>query len=210
MAVDGPYKTALLFGAPGVGKGTQGKILGLIPGFFHLSSGDVFRSIDIQSDEGQIIYSYISRGELVPDDLTIKIWKKALEAYIFLSRYKPREDILILDGLPRNVHQAEMIADILDVRAVMHLVCSDLDQMIDRIKRRAIRESRIDDANEDIIRHRFEVYENDTAPVLNFYPNEVIHSIDALGSPAMVLSKVLEVCSPVQEEIYQANLARQK
>ncbi|QDT35840.1 adenylate kinase family protein [Stratiformator vulcanicus] len=207
MSQNGRYKAALLFGAPGVGKGTQGKILGLVPGFFHLSSGDVFRSIDIESDEGQVIYKYISKGELVPDDLTVKIWRKALEAYIFLSRFKPREDLLILDGIPRNVHQAEMISEVIDVRAVVHLTCLDLDQMVDRIKRRAIRESRVDDANESIIRHRFNVYEQDTAPVLNCYPDEMINSIDAMGSPAMVLTKVLEVVGPVQEEIFRANAA---
>ncbi len=61
------YKTILLFGAPGAGKGTQGKILGKVPGFYHLACGDVFRSLDMGSDLGRSFMEYSSRGELVPD-----------------------------------------------------------------------------------------------------------------------------------------------
>ena len=61
------YKTILLFGAPGSGKGTQGKILGAIPGFFHTACGDIFRSLDLSSEMGRIAWEYSSRGELVPD-----------------------------------------------------------------------------------------------------------------------------------------------
>ena len=77
------YPAALLFGAPGVGKGTQGAILARIPGFFHLSSGDIFRSIDIGGEDGREVTKYISRGDLVPDELTVKIWRRALDAHTF-------------------------------------------------------------------------------------------------------------------------------
>jgi len=110
------FRSILLFGPPGVGKGTQGAILGSVPGFFHLSVGDVFRSIDIGSEDGIEVYRYSSKGQLVPDELTVKIWKKALHAYVALSRYKPREDILVLDGIPRNVAQTELVKDHLDIR----------------------------------------------------------------------------------------------
>lgn len=196
------YKAALLFGAPGVGKGTQGRILGQIPGFFHLACGDVFRAIDIGSDEGQEIYRYSSKGELVPDDLTFRIWRKALEAHIALSSFKPREDLLILDGIPRNVPQAEKIEEIIDVRSVVHLVCADVEKMIERMRRRAIRENRVDDANEQTIRHRFRVYETETTAVLDYYPAELIHRVDALGSPVGVLQKLLDVLVPVQDELF--------
>lgn len=196
------YKAALLFGAPGVGKGTQGKILGVVPGFFHLSCGDVFRAIDIGSSEGQEIYQFLSTGDLVPDDLTFRIWRKALEAHIALSSFKPREDLLILDGIPRNLTQAERLGEIIDVRRIVHLVCSDEQKMIDRMKRRAIRENRVDDANEQVIRHRFRVYETETTAVLDFFPSELIHRVDALGSPAGVLRKLLDVLVPVQDELF--------
>src|SRR6202044_2239630 len=68
------YRTYLIFGAPGSGKGTQGKILGAIPRFFHCACGDVFRSLDTRTSIGQAFLSYSSRGELVPDEITVKLW----------------------------------------------------------------------------------------------------------------------------------------
>ena len=69
------YRTYLFFGAPGSGKGTQGKILGTIPRFFHFACGDVFRALDTRTPLGQAFLSYSSRGELVPDDITVQLWK---------------------------------------------------------------------------------------------------------------------------------------
>jgi len=197
------YKTVLLFGAPGVGKGTQGKILGQIPGFYHLSCGDVFRSLDINSPEGREIYKYSSRGELVPNEITIRVWKRALDAYTTLSYYKPHEDILILDGLPRNRQQAELIEEHIDVKRIVHLVCKDEEAMIHRMRRRAIRENRADDADEKVILHRFQVYKNESAAVLENYSSSLISQIDAIGSPAEVLMQVLNCLIPVQNEHFR-------
>jgi adenylate kinase len=204
MTIDrSKYQTVLLFGAPGVGKGTQGRILGQIPGFYHLSCGDVFRSLDINSPEGREIYKYSSRGELAPDEITIRVWKRAMDAYTTLSFYKPHEDLLILDGIPRNRRQAELISDYVQVQAIVHLICSDEEAMIHRMRRRAIRENRADDADEKVIRRRFEVYHQESAPVLEFYNAECIHRIDAFGSPAEVLLKVLQCVVPVQNEHFR-------
>lgn len=192
------YNTVLLFGAPGAGKGTQGRILGQIPGFFHLSCGDVFRSLDMNSPEGQEIYSYSSRGKLVPDEITIRVWKRHLDALTILSKYKPHEDLLILDGLPRNRRQAELVDEHLDVLSLVHLVCPDMEAMVHRIRRRAIRDNRVDDASEEVIRRRFTVYEDETRPVLEFYPRKIVHEVDAIGSPAEVLLKVLSYLVPAQ------------
>ena len=197
------FRSVLMFGPPGVGKGTQGGILGTIPGFFHLAVGDVFRSIDIGSENGKEVYDYISRGKLVPDDLTIRIWKKALNAYVALSRYKPREDLLVLDGIPRNEAQVSLVKDHLDIRLVIHLVCSDEEDMIKRLGRRALRENRADDANESVIRHRFEVYREKSAPVLKHFSPEIVREVDANGSPAEVLRQVLRNVIPVQNEHFQ-------
>ncbi|MCA9057858.1 MAG: nucleoside monophosphate kinase [Planctomycetaceae bacterium] len=199
------FRCVPLFGPPGVGKGTQGRILAEIPGFFHLSVGDVFRSIDIGSKDGREVYEHISRGELVPDELTIKIWRTTVEAYVALSRFKPREDLLILDGMPRNVHQVQMVQEYLEIHRIIFIKCSDEEDMIHRIRRRAIRENRTDDANEDVIRHRFEVYRRVTAPVLEQYDPAIIHEVDANGSPAEVLRSILECLIPVQNELFEAN-----
>lgn len=192
------FHSVLLFGAPGVGKGTQGRILGQIPGFFHLSCGDVFRSLDIGSPEGKEIYKYSSQGMLVPDETTIRVWKRHLDALTVLSHYKPHEDLLILDGIPRNRRQAELVEAHIEVLKIVHLKCSDSEAMIHRIRRRAIRENRVDDAHEEIIRKRFQVYEAETKPVLDYYPKKLVAEVDAIGSPASVLLQTLQHVVPVQ------------
>lgn len=201
---DGRHPTILLFGAPGVGKGTQGMILGQIPGFYHLSCGDVFRSLNISSPEGREIYQFSSRGQLVPDELTVKIWKKSLLGHIAISRYKPPDEILVLDGIPRNPNQIELLKDTINVLHIIHLVCADVDKMVDRIKRRAIRENRADDANEDVILARFDVYRRESEPVINAYPTEIISQIDAMDSPPEVLVNVLQRLIPVRNQWLQS------
>jgi adenylate kinase len=203
MSNSKPFRSILLFGAPGVGKGTQGEILGLIPGFFHMSVGDVFRSIDVGSDEGKEVYRYSSKGQLVPDELTVKIWKKALHAFVSLSTYKPREDLLILDGIPRNPTQVELVQENVEICKVINLACKDTEKMVDRLKRRAIRENRADDANESVIRKRFEVFSHQSAFVLDCYAPEMIATIEATGSPAQVLSKILQEVIPIQDELFR-------
>ena len=205
MYHDKKFSSVLLFGPPGVGKGTQGKILGNVPGFFHLAVGDVFRSIDIGSDIGKEVYKYSSQGLLVPDELTIKIWHNALNAYVALSWYKPREDLLVLDGMPRNVEQTGLIGDYVDILKIIHMECSDEEDMIHRIKRRAIRENRRDDAKEDVVRQRFEVYRETTVPILEQYPKEMISTVDANGSPAEVLQAILTCMIPAQNAHFAAH-----
>lgn len=202
------FRTALLFGAPGVGKGTQGKILGNIPGFFHLSCGEVFRTIDTSTPLGRTFLEYSSRGELVPDDVTIKMWHENLHARTILSNYKPKADLLVLDGIPRSVSQARLLSEHIEVLAVVHLTCKDKEEMIRRLRRRALKENRADDAREDVIRRRWEVYERETFPVLEHYPAHLIHNIDAIGSPAVVLMHVLDILAPVQERHFQNTLVQ--
>src|SRR5579871_3956812 len=124
------YKAILLFGAPGSGKGTQGKILGTIPGFFHFACGDAFRNLRIDSELGRVFIEHSSKGNLVPDEYTIKLWSQNIGAQTQLGRYLPTRDILVLDGIPRNPSQAKMLSDTLDVRAVFYLSCADMNQMV--------------------------------------------------------------------------------
>lgn len=198
------YKTILLFGAPGSGKGTQGAVLGRIPGFYHCSCGDVFRNIDITSDLGKVFYEHSSRGELVPDEVTVKMWAQAIHAHTILGQYKPKTDLLVLDGIPRTAQQARIMEQYIEVLQIIHLTCDDEAEMIHRLRRRALKQNRHDDADEKVIRRRWDVYNNETAPVLEHYPRELIHGVNAIGSPAHILHDLLEVVSPIQDRHFQA------
>src|SRR6478609_11504014 len=81
------YKTFILFGAPGSGKGTQGKTLGSIPRFFHCPCGDVFRSIDTRTEVGMAFLEYSSKGQLVPDEITVELWKEAIDAAVDAHKF---------------------------------------------------------------------------------------------------------------------------
>src|SRR5947207_6969648 len=131
------YRTILIFGAPGSGKGTQGKIIGQIPGFHHSSTGDIFRSLDLQSEMGRKFWEYAGRGELVPDEFTIHLWKQYIKGIEMINQFHPDSEVLVLDGVPRTVKQAQLLDDTIEVVKVIHLVCADLNKMVERLRRRA-------------------------------------------------------------------------
>jgi adenylate kinase len=187
------YKTYLLFGAPGSGKGTQGKCLGSIPRFFHFACGDVFRSLDTRTPLGQAFLEYSSRGELVPDELTIQLWQTRIDDMVEAKLYKPDIDALVLDGIPRNTRQAELLSKQADVRKIFHLSCPDRGALVSRLKKRALRDNRLDDANEEVIRQRLAAYESDTRKVLEYYDPKIVHTINATQSPAKVLYDILQI-----------------
>jgi len=189
------YRTYLIFGAPGSGKGTQGKTLGTIPRFFHCACGDVFRSIDTRTALGRKFVEYSSRGELVPDEVTVELWRVRILHCVEAHTFKPDIDHLVLDGIPRNVAQAELMRDIIDVRHVFHLSCPDRSKLVERLKKRAIKDNRFDDANEAVIRHRLETYEKESKPLLNYYGKELICDIDATEEPISVFSKIVAVAA---------------
>ena len=187
------YKTILLFGAPGAGKGTQGKIMSTIPRFYHCACGDVFRNLRIDNELGRTFIEYSSRGELVPDEATIRLWKQSIQASQSLGQFNPEVDTLVLDGIPRSPAQAKMLSEALDVKAVFYLTCSDFNKLVERLQRRALRENRLDDANLAVIRNRLETYERETKPVLDFYGPELVHTIDSTQSPVDVLRDILRI-----------------
>jgi adenylate kinase len=198
------YKTVLLFGAPGSGKGTQGKILESIPGFYHSATGDIFRSLDLHSEMGRIFWEYSSRGELVPDEFTTKLWKNFIKGMEMVNQFHPENEILVLDGIPRNKEQARLLDDTLDVVKIVYLVCSDMKKMIERLRRRALKENRFDDANDKVIQHRLEVYERETHPVLEYYPPDKIAKIDATMSQIKVLREIIDIVVPIKSGIDHA------
>jgi adenylate kinase len=181
------YRTILLFGAPGAGKGTQGKILGTIPGFFHCACGDVFRSLKTDSAVGRVFLEYSSRGQLVPDEPTIELWHHFIEASTKTGRFHPDQDTLVLDGIPRNPAQAKMLRNTLNVIGIFYLRCPQVDVLVQRLQRRALKENRLDDANLEVIRERLDTYERETKPVLDCYDGKILHDIDAGQAPVKVL-----------------------
>jgi adenylate kinase len=186
------YLTYLFLGAPGSGKGTQGKVLGMIPRFFHCACGEVFRSLDLRTPLGQKFVEYSSKGLLVPDDMTVELWRTKIEAQVLEAEFKPDIDALVLDGIPRNVNQAKLMENLIDVRRVFHLSCPNRDELVRRLRKRAIKDNRFDDASEEVIRKRLATFEEETKPVLNFY-SSLVTSVDALQPPVKVLQDILEV-----------------
>ncbi len=197
------FKTILLFGAPGSGKGTQGKMLGTLPGYKHVACGDVFRSIDLNSEVGKVFLQYSSKGELVPDDFTVRLWKEHIDKLVTIGAFKPDQTILVLDGIPRNVHQAEMLDEHIDV---IKLIClravHNRDEMVRRLKSRALKENRLDDANEETIRHRLEVYDTESRPVLAHYPKAGRVDVDAIQEPIEVAHDILSAILGRTEELH--------
>lgn len=194
------YRTILLFGAPGSGKGTQGKIIGSIPGFVHSATGDIFRSLDLQSDTGRQFWEYAGRGELVPDEFTINLWKQYIRGTEMINQFHPETQFLVLDGIPRNLTQAQLLEDTLDVVAMIYLR-ADRTKMVERLRRRALRENRFDDASDEVIDRRMEVFDRETRPVVDFYPKEIVHRIDATMSQIRVLSEIIRILVPLKENL---------
>ena len=185
------YKTYLIFGPPGSGKGTQGTTLGSLPQFFHCACGDVFRSLDTRTELGQSFIYFSGKGELVPDDLTIQLWKVRINDCVRSHHFKPELAALVLDGIPRNVRQAEIMQDMIDVRKVFHLHCADREALVKRLQRRALKDNRLDDANEEVIRERLATYEALSKPLLEFYGEKLIQTIDATQTPVKVLGEII-------------------
>jgi adenylate kinase len=191
------YQALLLIGPPGSGKSTQGRIMGLLPGIHYWEAGEALRGIDPDSNIGRVIHQHISRGELVPDELAVSLCLDDLKAHVIAGAYQPATDILILDGIPRTVTQAALLDQHVTVMKVLHLVCDDIEQVVQRLRQREVEQDRADDADEYVIRHRLEVYQRDTARVPVYYPAERIVKIDALRSPAEVLDQILHVVIPL-------------
>jgi len=185
------YKTILLFGAPGSGKGTQGHILGQIPGFVHVATGELFRDLRVGSTLGRAFLDYSSRGALVPDDFTVQLWKEYVDGLVSLHRYDPETDVLILDGIPRTVSQARLMDEYVDVLRVYYLDCHDKEIMFQRLKRRALHENRLDDASDEVIQKRLYVYEAETVPVLGYYSDAKVCRVDTGRLPVEVLADIL-------------------
>ena len=206
---EGKFKTILIFGAPGSGKGTQGMVLGQIPRFFHCACGDVFRSLDTRTELGQEFVRYSSEGKLVPDELTVRLWKAQIDSRVGSHQFKPDIDFLVLDGIPRNVEQARLMDEHIEVIHLFHLSCPNREELGRRLRKRALKDNRLDDANEEVITERLKTYEEQSKPLLNHYDPSLITDINAAQSPAKVLHDILGAIldlACIQEAEEQLNL----
>ncbi len=159
-------KFIVLLGAPGAGKGTQAKLLQDTLGLPQVSTGDLFRyNLKNATELGKLAQSYMDRGELVPDNVTIGMVKQRLAQPDCANG-------AILDGFPRNLTQAEALDDLLgEMGAAVTVVPSihvDLEELVGRLLKRAQIEGRADD-NEQTIRTRMQVYADQTKPLQDYY-----------------------------------------
>ena len=130
-----PLRSILVFGPPGSGKGTLGKFLSSAGNHYHLSSGDIFRGLSPESNAGKLFHQFASKGELVPDEVTIEIWHRYVRGLIATNAYFPHEQFLLLDGLPRTLHQADLIQPHIKVMHIISLQMPNIEGLVLRLKR---------------------------------------------------------------------------
>ena len=161
----------VLFGKPGAGKGTQAAFLKSQYQLFHLSTGDLFRyHINSLTDLGMVAKSYMDKGDLVPDQITIDMLREAVNE-------KSDAKGFIFDGFPRTTAQAEALDTFLlnksmRITATIALEAGD-DVLIERLVNRGKTSGRVDDQDEIKIRNRFNEYNNKTASLKSFYTAQV-------------------------------------
>lgn len=197
MADPKPYRAILMFGYPGCGKGTQGLVLGRMPNLVHLAMGDIFRGLDKDSDIGREFLSYSTKGQLVPDELTVRVFRHHLEWKTKTGEIDPAYHMLILDGIPRTPVQVQLLSPVIDVKRIVHLVIGDRDVLIARLRRRAAKSNRPDDADRSVIENRIEVYERESRPVLQAYPQKLVARVNADQAPLAVLRDIADCLTDV-------------
>ncbi|WP_222984930.1 adenylate kinase [Flagellimonas meishanensis] len=184
----------VLFGKPGAGKGTQAGVLKEKYNLKHISTGDVFRyNIKNGTNLGKLAKSYIDKGDLVPDEVTVDMLKAEVEK-------NPDAAGFIFDGFPRTAAQAEALDNFLDskdmkVNATIALEADD-DILVARLLERGKSSGRSDDQDEGKIRNRFDEYNQKTAPLKAYYEKQgKFHSVNGIGEIKEIterLSKVIE------------------
>ncbi len=180
----------VIFGAPGSGKGTQSERLISHFGLHHISTGEVLRDHIARGTElGKIADSYISKGQLIPDDLMIRVLEHVLDANPELVQKG-----VIFDGFPRTIDQAKALKEMLTkrgsrVHAVVGLEVEE-DELVRRMLNRGKETGRADD-NLDTIKNRLQVYHTQTCPLRDYYIGEgKYHAIDGNGSVDEIFGRI--------------------
>jgi adenylate kinase len=185
----------VLLGPPGAGKGTQAQIIAGKLGVPAISTGDIFRAnVSGHTELGQQAKVYMDAGDLVPDEITVAMVKDRL------AEPDAKEGFL-LDGFPRTIAQAEQLRDSLTeidghLDRVLELVV-DEDELVRRLSgRRMLVDGKMvqrEDDKPETVRHRLEVYREQTAPLSGFYDDEgLLARIDAIGDVEQVTARAME------------------
>lgn len=186
----------VIFGAPGSGKGTQSELIIGKYGLDHISTGDVLRAeIKSQTELGKIADGYISKGQLVPDELIIDMLAKVLDG-------KQGSKGVIFDGFPRTIAQAKALKKMLnergtDVSVMLNLEVEE-EELIQRLLKRGEISGRSDD-NLETIKSRLVVYRDQTAPLKEYYVTEQKHTaVEGMGTIEEIFSRVCDAIDMVK------------
>ena len=184
-------KNIIIFGAPGSGKGTYSDMIVEKFGMGHISTGDVLRAeIKNGTELGKVAQGYISQGQLIPDELMVDILAKVYDE-------QPAGKGVIFDGFPRTIAQAEALKKMLaergsDMGIMIELVVEE-DVLMARLLNRAKEQGRADD-NEETIRKRLTVYEDQTKPLIAWYEKEGLrHAVKGYGALEEINAALCEV-----------------
>ena len=181
----------ILFGKPGSGKGTQAEFVKQKYDLVHISTGDVFRyNISKNTDLGVLAKSYMDKGDLVPDEVTIKMLEAEVEKFNDAKGF-------IFDWFPRTTTQAKILDDFLDSKgmSISMTIALEVEEslLIDRLISRGRDSGRADDQDRSKIQNRFDEYNNKTAPLISFYKNQnKFYEIDGVGEINDISSRIFE------------------
>ena len=185
----------ILLGPPGAGKGTQASRIAERLGIPAISTGDIFRANMVEGTEiGKQAQAYMDRGEFVPDSVTNAMVKARLAA-------PDAADGFLLDGYPRSLEQAHVLRDmLLDLGKSIDVVLEiqvDEDEVVERMLKRAQEQHRTDDT-EPVIRHRLEVYHQQTLPVATYYVDQdLLEVVDGSGTIDEVTARIFAILDSV-------------
>ena len=184
----------VLFGKPGAGKGTQAEFLKGKYNLTHLSTGDIFRyNIKNDTELGQLAKTYMDKGDLVPDEVTIQMLQSEVDK-------NPDSAGFLFDGFPRTLAQADALDKFLEAKgqnitATVALEAND-EILVQRLLERGKTSGRPDDQDEEKIRNRYDEYNQKTAPLMHYYEGQgKFYAVDGIGSVEEVterLSKVID------------------
>ncbi|WP_395044676.1 adenylate kinase [Flavobacterium sp.] len=179
----------VLFGKPGAGKGTQAEFLKEKYNLTHLSTGDIFRfNIKNETDLGKLARTFMDKGDLVPDEVTIKMLESEVDKNQDSAGF-------LFDGFPRTLAQAEALDAFLksknqSITATIALAADD-NILVARLLERGKTSGRPDDQDEEKIRNRYQEYNEKTAPLMNYYNNQgKFHAVNGIGSVHEVTNRL--------------------